>query len=147
MNLDLHQPALRLFVVASALVVLTLFGLAFRTGGVRAAAKAVVNPEDVKVYRGAGVVDVEHATVQRIKRAHLNLIENAIPFLSFGFLYALTDPNEILEAILFFGFVAVRWLHVYCYLGGRQPGRAATFAASVVINGVLVLLVLRAAFF
>jgi hypothetical protein len=44
---------------------------------VRTNARAVVNPEDVRVYADASVVEVEHPDVQRVKRAHLNLLEKS----------------------------------------------------------------------
>src|SRR6185436_18500916 len=107
-------------------------------GKTRDARKAVVNPEDVQVYRGAAVVDVEHPDVQRVKRAHLNLVENAVPFFVIGFLYVMTDPDMLLA------FVASRFLHTLFYLTGRQPFRAACFAAGLLLNSVMLVQVVRA---
>ena len=101
MNLFLEHPALRLYALASAAIAILLVWLAFHTGSVRTKRRAVVNAEDVKVYRDARIVDIEHADVQRVKRAHANLLENAVPFLVLGLLYAMTEPSLWLAGALY----------------------------------------------
>lgn len=138
------QPAFQLYAIASAVLVLGFYALAFLTGAVRDKHKAVVNAEDVRVYAGAEVVPVEHPAVQRVKRAHLNLIENAVPFFVIGLLYAFTGPPALLALALYFTFVAVRILHAIFYLTARQPSRAASFFLGVLVNGAMLVQVLRA---
>ena len=138
------QPAFQLYVAASAILAVTLFGLALWTGVTRSEKKRVVNPEDVKVYAGASLAEVDHPDVQRVKRAHLNLIENAVPFFVIGLLYSLTDPSLLLVRILFFSFVAVRLLHAFFYLTARQPLRGASFMLGVLVNFVMLVQVVRA---
>jgi len=145
MNALFSQPAFQLYVISSAVLTVILYALAAMTGKTRERRRAVVNAEDVKVYNGAAVVEVEHPDVQRIKRAHLNGIENAVPFFVIGLLYALTNPNLILVRGLFVTFVGVRLLHAVFYLTARQPYRAASFAVGMLINLVMVVQVLRAA--
>jgi microsomal prostaglandin-E synthase 1 len=128
-----HQPVFVLYTICSLIVVAGFYVLAYLTGTIRMARKAVVNGEDVKVYEGASVVETEHPDVQRVKRAHLNLIENAVPFFVVGLLYALASPPLALAAALYLGFVGARLLHALCYLTGRQPARAACWAAGVLI--------------
>jgi uncharacterized MAPEG superfamily protein len=99
---------------------------------VRTRARAVVNPEDVRVYAGATVVDLEHPQVQRVKRAHMNLIENAIPFFVIGFLFAVTEPRLLTASVLYALFVASRLMHAAVYLGGRQPARSFAWFVGVV---------------
>ncbi|HTQ48166.1 MAG TPA: MAPEG family protein [Polyangiaceae bacterium] len=141
------QGSFQLYVLASAVLVAMLYGLAFHTATVRKARRAVVNPEDVKVYPGSAVAEVEHPDVQRVKRAHLNLIENAVPFFVFGLLYAMTNPNAWIAGALYGSFVVLRVLHIVFYLGAGQPGRAAMFGLCTLINVVMVVLVLHAVFF
>ena len=140
------QPAFRLFAIASLLLVATLYRLAFLTGKVRDQSKAVVNPEDVRVYHGASVVDLDHPNVLRVKRAHLNLLENAVPFFVIGLLYALTRPGPAMASVLFFGFVGIRWVHAFVYMKRLQPVRAGAFAAGVLVNVIMAALVVRALF-
>ena len=111
------QPAFQLYALTSAILVVILYSLGFLTAKRRAERKAVVNHEDVGVNRGATVVEVEHPDVQRIKRAHANLVENAVPFFVIGFLYCLTDPSMMWTRIFFFTFLAVRLFHAIFYLG------------------------------
>lgn len=132
MNALLHTPAFGAYAVSSLTLVGLLQFLAYRTGGVRTNARAVVNPEDVRVYAGASVVEVEHPDVQRVKRAHLNLLENSVPFFVVGFLFALTEPRLLTAASLYGVFVASRVLHAVVYLSKRQPLRSAAWFVGVV---------------
>ena len=144
MNLFLEHPALRLYALASAAIAILLVWLAFHTGSGRTKRRAVVNAEDVKVYRDASIVDIEHADVQRVKRAHANLLENAVPFLVLGLLYAMTEPSLWLAGALYLAFVVLRVLHVVFYLTARQPFRAQTYALGVLVTGVMLVQILRA---
>jgi uncharacterized MAPEG superfamily protein len=128
-----------LYAICSLIVVAGFYVLAYLTGKVRMARSAVVNGEDVKVYEGASVVETEHPDVQRVKRAHLNLIENAVPFFVVGLLYALASPPLVVAAALYLGFLGARLLHALCYLTARQPARSASWGA-----GVLIVLVMAA---
>jgi glutathione S-transferase len=144
MNPLLGQPVFQAYAVASALLVLGLHAVAWATGHVRSGRKTVLNREDTKVYKGASVVDLEHADVQRAKRVHLNLIENALPFFVIGFVYTLTDPSLVMARLLFFGFVALRLLHALFYMKAIQPARAMSFFGGMLVNLVMVAQVLRA---
>ena len=141
MSALLHTPAFEFYAVASLTLVGLFYFLAFRTGGVRTRAKAVVNPEDVRVYAGASVVEIEHPDVQRVKRAHMNLLENSVPFFVVGFLFAITEPGLLVASVLYGLFVSARVLHAVVYLNGRQPVRSAAWflgVVPVVIMGGLV---------
>ena len=68
-------------------------------------------------------VEVEHPDVQRIKRAHVNAIENAVPFFVIGFIYTQTSPSMMMARVLFLTFVAIRLFHAIFYLTAKQPFR------------------------
>ena len=141
----LSEPAFQLYAFCSAALVVTFYGLGFWTAKLRAERKVVVNPEDIQVNpKGAVVADVEHPDVQRVKRAHLNAIENAVPFFAIGFLYTLTAPGMMMTRILFLTFLAVRVFHALFYLNAKQPFRTASFAIGAIVNLVMVVQVLRA---
>lgn len=144
MNDLIHQPAIQLYALTSAIIIVIMYGLGFWTAAVRASRRSVVNPEDVGVNPGSHVVEVEHPDVQRIKRAHTNAIENAVPFFAIGLLYALTAPGMTMARILFFGFLGFRLLHAVFYLAGKQPFRTLSFAVAAIINLVMVVQVIRA---
>ncbi len=138
----LHAPAFAAYAVACLALVGLLYFLAYHTGVVRTRAKAVVNPEDVRVYAGASVVDIEHSDVQRVKRAHMNLLENSVPFFVVGLLFAATDPGLLVASTLYGLFVASRVVHAAVYLRGRQPIRSGAWffgvVAVVVMGGLVV---------
>jgi uncharacterized MAPEG superfamily protein len=137
MNTLLHAPAVTAYAVSCLVLVSLLYGLAFYTGKVRTRAKAVVNPEDVRVYLGAAVVEVERPEVQRVKRAHVNLIENAVPFFIVGLLYAMSEPRLLLAATLDGVFVTSRVVHALAYSSGRQPIRSIAWMVGVVAVAVM----------
>ncbi len=141
---NFHEPVFGLYAACSSILIVTLYALGFWTARIRNARRAVVNAEDVKVNSGAVVVEVEHPDVQRIKRAHLNALENAVPFFVIGFLYTQTAPGLTFARALFLSFVAIRTLHALFYLNAKQPFRTASFAIGAVINLVMVAQVLRA---
>jgi uncharacterized MAPEG superfamily protein len=133
----LALPAVTAYAISCLVLIALFYVLAFRTGSVRMGAKAVVNPEDVRVYLGASVVEVDRPEVQRVKRAHLNLMENAVPFFVVGLLYAMTGPRLLLAAILNGVFVASRIVHAVAYSSGRQPIRSRAWAVGVLMVAVM----------
>lgn len=141
MSALLHTTGFEAYAVACFALVGLFYVLAFRTGAVRTGAKAVVNAEDVRVYRGASVVEVEHPDVQRVKRAHLNLLENSVPFFVVGLLFAFTEPGLLVASTLYGLFVTSRVLHAAVYLSGRQPVRSAAWFLGVVTVVVMAALV------
>lgn len=139
------DPVFQAYSLAAAAIIVLLYGLGFYTAKVRADRKIVVNAEDAGINGGAAVADNDHADVLRIKRAHLNLIESAVPFLTIGFLYAHTDPSLNLARGLYAGFVGIRLLHALFYANAKQPFRTASFGVGAVINLFMVVQVVRAA--
>ncbi len=121
-------PALNLFAICASIIGLHLLALAFWTGTVRAMRKTFVNAEDAKAFKADKSADAEHPDVARVKRAHQNALENAVPFFAIGYLYAMQGPTKD-GAIIYFGvFTAARILHSVFYLWGRQPFRTMMFA-------------------
>ena len=139
------QPVFALYAMVSCALVVSLYGLGFKTAFVRNARRAIVNHEDVKVNFGASLVEVEHPDVQRIKRAHQNALENAVPFFAIGFLYTQTFPSRTVATAFFLIFFAVRMLHAGFYLTARQPFRTISFAVGALINLAMVVQVMRVA--
>ncbi len=124
------QPGFKIYAIVAAILAIHMLLLALWTGTVRVRHKVWVNPEDAKLNKGKHV-DTEHEAVQRVKRAHQNALENAVPFFIVGLLYALTGPSKN-GALIYFGtFCAARLLHTAFYLWGRQPFRTLMFAIGV----------------
>jgi len=140
----LSDPAFRYYAIASAIVALQLIALALWTGTVRVGRKQYVNPEDAALNK-AKQADDDHPDVLRVKRAHVNLMESAIPFFVVGALYTATGGSKT-GAMAYFGtFVVARLLHTLFYLAGKQPFRTLTFAIGVLTIIGMAVHVLRAA--
>ncbi|HZO15052.1 MAG TPA: MAPEG family protein, partial [Polyangiaceae bacterium] len=87
--------------MTSTILGLHLLALALWTGSVRVMRRTWVNPEDARLNKGAEA-EVDHADVQRVKRAHMNALENAIPFFVVGLLYVLTGASAMGAMIYFY---------------------------------------------
>jgi glutathione S-transferase len=142
--LTLANPAFKTFAVAATFIGLHLLLLALWTGTVRTLRKVFVVPEDAALNH-ATAASAEHADVQRVLRAHANLIENAVPFLIIGLLYVSTGASACGAQVLMYGFVAARVAHTGFYLARRQPYRTISFALGVIAIGTMAVQVLRAA--
>ncbi|XP_029902159.1 microsomal glutathione S-transferase 1-like [Myripristis murdjan] len=89
--------------------------------------KLVSSTEDKKFIR----VDPE---VERVRRCHLNDLENIVPFVVVGLLYALTGPDLSSALLHFRVFAASRICHTIAYVGALpQPSRGL----SCIVGGVV----------
>lgn len=138
------NPALKLYALVAALIGLHLILLGLWTGTVRTMRKQWVNPEDAKLNKGEQA-DQDHPDVLRVKRAHQNALENAVPFLAIGLVYALSGAGKGGAQAYFFTFLAARVLHSVFYLWGRQPFRSLMFAVGVLTMIGMAVQVIRAA--
>lgn len=77
--------------------------------------------------------------VERVRRGHLNDLENVIPFLITGLLYVLTNPAAGLATLLFRIAAISRIAHtiVYAVVVVPQPARAVAFFVQYLINGYM----------
>ena len=124
------HPALKLYALVSVLTALHVVLLALWTGTLRTRRKAFVNPEDATALKGTQV-EADHPDVLRVKRAHQNALENAVPFFAIGLAYALSGPSQTGAQAYFFTFLGARVLHSLFYLFGKQPFRTLVFAVGV----------------
>uniref|UniRef100_A0A1B0EUG3 Microsomal glutathione S-transferase 1 n=2 Tax=Lutzomyia longipalpis TaxID=7200 RepID=A0A1B0EUG3_LUTLO len=74
--------------------------------------------------------------VERVRRAHLNDMENILPFLTIGLLYVLTNPNKVIASNLYRVAATARIIHtvVYALYPIRQPARAICFFTCYLIE-------------
>lgn len=96
--------------------------------------QAFENPEDLRP--GSDAVLKKDDDVERVRRAHLNDLENILPFFTAGFLYVLTEPNPDVAINLFRVAAIARILHtiVYGIYPVRQPARAICFMVCLIIT-------------
>ncbi|XP_069346064.1 microsomal glutathione S-transferase 1 isoform X1 [Eulemur rufifrons] len=90
-----------------------------------------VNPEDCASFgRGENAKKYLRTDdkVERVRRAHLNDLENIVPFLGIGLLYSLSGPDLSTALLHFRLFVGARIYHTIAYLTPLpQPNRALGF--------------------
>ncbi len=77
--------------------------------------KSYATPEDQR-YNGNGKVSNDHPDVARVRRAHLNDLENIVPFLVLAFFYLTTGPSAIVAKNLIRAYAALRFAHTFFYL-------------------------------
>jgi uncharacterized MAPEG superfamily protein len=141
----MDNPTMSLLAASTTVLGLHLIALALWTGTVRFKRETYVNPEDA-VLNKAKQADVEHPDTQRVKRAHTNAIENAVPFFAIAPLYVMTGGTLTGAKAYFLTFVAARLLHSAFYLWGRQPFRTLCFGIGILCVIGMGVHVLRAAF-
>ncbi len=142
--LSLTNPAFAPYAITAAILGAHLIFLAFWTGTVRVMRKQWVNPEDAKLNKGENT-EADHPDVARVKRAHQNALENAVPFFAVGAMYVATGASVTGAKAYCFTFLAVRLLHSVFYLKGIQPFRTICFAVGALATLGMALHVVRAA--
>ena len=101
---------------AASMSWLTVVRMVQTNGGFRAPEdlkKTLLNPEPDPKQLGP------NEPVDRIRRIHLNDLENIPFFLAAGLLFILTEPSLLLARALLYGYVVTRALHFVAYLTGR----------------------------
>jgi glutathione S-transferase len=130
-HLNLQDPVFATYVIAATLMILkavamswlTVFRMMSVKGGFR-------SPEDIKKTPLNPKPDPkqleQNEYVERIRRIHLNDLENLPFFLVAGFLYVLTGPPLWLAQVLLYGYVVSRLLHFFAYFTVQTHDTRAT---------------------
>ena len=130
-KLSLQDPLFATYAIAASLMILKAVGMSWLTvvrmmqakGGFR-------SPEDLRKTALNPQPDPKQLEpderVERIRRIHLNDLENLPFFLAAGFLYVLTGPPLLLAQVLLYGYVVSRFLHFAAYLSARTHDTRAT---------------------
>jgi len=131
--ISFNNPLYSTYVFYSCVLVIKMILMSFLTGSLRKSKKVFSNPEDAKAQGVKVRVDDD---VERVRRAHLNDIENIPLFLFVSGLYILTGPSVGLATILFRAFAAARIVHtiVYAVVVVPQPARGLAWGVGVVIT-------------
>lgn len=123
----MESPAFQAYALTSAILAAQLILLALWTGTVRAKKKQYALPEDA-VLNKVELAPGDHPDTLRAGRAHMNALENAVPFFVVAGLYVMTGASKTGAQIYCYTFLAMRLLHSVFYLAGKQPFRTITFA-------------------
>ena len=125
----LSNPVFASYAFYAAVVILKMFLLAPLTTLQRFANKAFSNPED----QGRSKV-LSHDSVERVRRNHLNDVENIPAFLALGLLYVAISPSPSTALWHFRVFAIARILHTISYQFKLQPHRLITFLVSILVS-------------
>lgn len=130
-SLTLDDPVFATYAIAASLMILKAVGMSWLTvyrmmaekGGFRSPEdlrKTPLNPNPDQAQLAP------NERVERIRRIHLNDLENLPFFLFAGLLYAFTAPPLGLAQGLLYGYVVSRLLHFGAYLGAYSHDVRAT---------------------
>ncbi|CAH2068630.1 unnamed protein product, partial [Iphiclides podalirius] len=124
---SLNDPAVQSYIFYSGVLALKVLVMAVLTGRVRYSKKVFANPEDAKSAKGK--VKLDDPDVERVRRAHLNDLENIPAFWILGALYLTTAPVAAWATLLFRVYTACRIVHtiVYAVKPLPQPARAIAY--------------------
>ena len=120
-DFSLQNPVFTTYVVAACLMILKAMGMSWLTvvrmmganAGFRSPEDAKKTPFNPKPQPGQVG---PNESVDRIRRIHLNDLENIPFFLAAGLLWVTTAPELWLAQWLFYGYVVSRLLHFLAYL-------------------------------
>jgi glutathione S-transferase len=130
-KLGLHDPVFATYVIAATLMILKAVGMSWLAvarmlqvnGGFR-------SPEDLRKTPLNPAPDPRQLEpderVERIRRIHMNDLENLPFFLAAGFLYVLTEPSLLMARVLLYSYVVSRLLHFAAYLSAQSHDVRAT---------------------
>ena len=130
-KLSLQNPLFATYVIAATLMILKAVSMSWLTvvrmmqvkGGFRSPEdlrKTALNPEP-----NPRQLEPDER-VERMRRIHLNDLENLPFFLVAGFLYVLTEPSLLLARVLLYGYVVSRLLHFAAHASARTHDTRAT---------------------
>ena len=121
MSAILGQPAVHAYAIAAAVLVLKMVLTGNITGISRVLKGIYITPED---YEFTGKQQSgQDEFIERTRRVHRNDLENILPFLAIGWLFALAGSSATAAAWLFGIFTVARIAHTLAYLGRLQPWR------------------------
>ncbi|KFP34238.1 Microsomal glutathione S-transferase 1, partial [Colius striatus] len=141
----------RAYATYATIVLLKMMLMSLVTAYFRITKKAFVNPEDTASF-GKGENAKKYLRtdpdVERVRRGHLNDLENIVPFLGIGLLYAFSSP-ELSTALLHFRiFAGARIIHTFAYLIPLpQPSRGLSWAVGYAVTISMAYKVLKTALY
>lgn len=122
------------YILYSGILALKVLGTAVLTSRMRYSKKVFANPEDAVAKNGK--VKLDDPDVERVRRAHLNDLENIPAFWILGALFLTTSPAAAWATLLFRIYTAGRVLHTFVYAVRPlpQPARGIAFAVPYMIT-------------
>ncbi|KAF4530678.1 hypothetical protein B566_EDAN004917 [Ephemera danica] len=136
--ISLDNPVFSGFAIHAAVLVLKCMLMAPLTLRHRMATGTFANPEDVKhaqIIMPKAKVSFDDLNVERVRRAHLNDLENIPVFLVVALLYVLTGPNTFIALNLFRVFTLARLVHTIFYaVVPQSKARGMAFIVGLLVT-------------
>jgi len=132
--LSRNNPVFSAYVFYCTVLFLKMLAMSLLTARQRFRKKVFANTEDSASFKGK--VKLDDPDVERVRRGHLNDLENIIPFITIALFYTLTDPTEFVAVNLFRVFTIARILHTFVYtvVVIPQPSRGLAFGVGYAIT-------------
>lgn len=97
-----------------------------------------ISPEDC-ILKSSKTVNHD-PDIERVRRSHLNDLENILPWFIITYVYLGTNPSFYVASMLIRGFVLSRIAHTFAYvILQAQPWRAIAFFVGYGITGYQVI--------
>ncbi|KAJ7329216.1 hypothetical protein JRQ81_015390 [Phrynocephalus forsythii] len=126
------------YVKYAIFVIVKMMLMSVATAFFRMKNKAFANPEDVVRYGKEEIAKKYLRTdpdVERVRRAHLNDLENIVPFLFIGFFYSFSGAGLSTALLHYRIFLGSRIFHTVSYLVPLpQPCRALSWLAGYLVT-------------
>ncbi|XP_017781651.1 PREDICTED: microsomal glutathione S-transferase 1-like [Nicrophorus vespilloides] len=130
---SIENPLMRAYTFYNSILCLKMLAMSVLTASQRMKNKAFANPEDAIMQKTKPKVD---ENVERVRRAHLNDLENICVYFVASFGYLLTNPSVAVATMLFRVFTICRIAHtlVYAVVVIPQPARAIAWGVPYFIT-------------
>ena len=132
MNDLMGNASFHLFAICYLVLVLKMVAVGGYTSYLRITRRVYATGEDYGM-QGMDPSEEIDGEIERVRRAHRNDLENILPFLGVGILYALSEPTMVGAQINLLGFTVARVLHSIFYIRGMQPHRTIAFSVGFVL--------------
>ncbi|KAJ8039521.1 Microsomal glutathione S-transferase 1 [Holothuria leucospilota] len=150
----LENDVFKVYLTYAVLVVFKMMFLSFYTATIRISSKLILQSFANKEDFGPGYPEDKAAEkiakgnpkIDRIRRCHLNDLENIPAFLIVGLLYVAINPSLYTATMHYRIFAAARYFHCVAYLLPLpQPSRALAFGTGATVTISMGVQILRAA--
>ncbi|XP_076276131.1 microsomal glutathione S-transferase 1-like [Lasioglossum baleicum] len=129
----IEPEVFRIFGFWASIVSLKMVAVVFMTIRHRFSKRIFMNPDDAPHMKGAKVSD--DPDIARVRRCHLNDLENIPLWFIVTFLWLTTNPSAWLAGILIRTFVISRIVHTLSYaVVSKQPHRAISFMTGLAVT-------------
>ncbi|XP_076277172.1 microsomal glutathione S-transferase 1-like [Lasioglossum baleicum] len=129
----IEPEVFRIFSYWTAIVFFKMVAVIFMTIRYRFLKMIFLNPDDPPYVKGGKVTP--DPDIDRVRRCHLNDLENIPPWFIVTFLWLTTNPSAQLAGILIRTFVISRIVHTFSYaVVSKQPHRLVSYAVGLTVT-------------